>query len=251
MARIKILAHRGLSSLYPENSLIAFQKAIELGADGIECDLRTSADGHIVLMHDATVDRTTDGSGEVCDMTLLQLRRHRLRGPTAGGGKTVWKDQTIPTLIELFELFNPTDRELRLEVKQVGLEGKLIETIRSFGLAERVTVTSFFACVPKAVKDIDPAIRTGWIAGKFDARQYEQVRPHVDAIDLALTADLTDQVAKRVKGDGLIFDVWTVNSVEQFTQAVSLGPDYLTSDYPQRMMALLKKHVPHWAKEAT
>ena len=109
----RIAAHRGGAALWPENSLLAFQSAIALGSDLIELDVHQSRDGVIIVIHDATVDRTTDGAGAVGSLTSADLRRLRLRGP--GGASSA---EHVPTLEEVLAAAAPSHAGLLIEVKE-------------------------------------------------------------------------------------------------------------------------------------
>ena len=127
---MRICAHRGASYYEPENTLRAFRRALEMGADRIEVDVRLTADGHIIALHDETVDRTTNGSGYARDMTLEEIRRL-----DAGKG------EKIPTIREIINLVK--DRaDLLIDVKDLGMEDKLAETILNEGLIEDVVFIS-------------------------------------------------------------------------------------------------------------
>jgi glycerophosphoryl diester phosphodiesterase len=126
-----IIAHRGASEEEPENTLRAFRRAIELGADMVELDLHQSRDGHLVVIHDGRVDATTDGHGEVAALTLAELRRL-----DAGRG------ERIPTFEEVLELA-PDGCGLYVELKGAGTAGPAVEAIRRHGLAAAVIVGSF------------------------------------------------------------------------------------------------------------
>lgn len=242
-ARTKIIAHRGGSGLWPENSMVAFAKAIELATDGFECDLRLTADEHIVVMHDATVDRTTNGSGCVGMMSLDQLRQYRLQD---AGQSKVRQDLTIPTLDELLPLAAASPLELRLEIKHVGFEKRLVDKVKTFGLEDRTFIISFFPAAIIAAKSADANIRTSLITSDFEQTTYEQIRPHIDAVDLRLTAGLDEQIIRQIKSDGLALDFWTVNTAEQLAEATKFDPDYITSDFPYRIMKYLGRTIPDW-----
>ena len=127
---MRICAHRGTSYYEPENTLRAFRRALEMGADRIEVDVRLTADGHIIALHDETVDRTTNGSGYARDMTLREIKRL-----DAGKG------ERIPTLREIIKLVR--DRaDLLIDVKDHGMEDKLAETILNEDLIEDVVFIS-------------------------------------------------------------------------------------------------------------
>ncbi len=140
---IWVAAHRGFSSDYPENTMSAFKAALEVGVDQIETDVRVTKDGQLVLIHDPTVDRTTNGSGKVCDFTLEELQKL-----DAGDG------EHVPTFVELMELVknHPTmtlDLELKEYPEKVGEEiafsvcDKVVEIVEQYGFGERIILNTF------------------------------------------------------------------------------------------------------------
>ncbi len=233
-----IIAHRGVSSLYPENSLIGFEKAAEIKADGVECDIRKTADGQIVIMHDANIDRSTTGQGFVCMMKLEEIKKFPLKDRQ---GK-VWNEQYVPTLDEFIELMKGNDLLIRMEIKEVGVEKQAIEKIKSAGLQERVTFTSFLPMAIRTVKSIDRSIKTGIITERFVQVEYEHIRPDIDAVDFCFGATLDRQMYDRARDDGLILDLWTINDIETFRKALEWKPDFVTTDYPQIMLEEKSKH---------
>ena len=147
---IYVAAHRGWSTVYPENTLLAFRKAIEIGVDQIETDVRITRDGELVCIHDATVDRTTNGTGKVCDKNLAELK-------TLDAGS--WKGaefagEKIPTFIEFMELVkdHPT-MTLDIELKEYPVDGRdeiafdvcdrVMKIIDDYGFTDRVVINTF------------------------------------------------------------------------------------------------------------
>lgn len=149
---VYVAAHRGWSAKYPENTMLAFQKAIEIGVDQIETDVRITKDGELVLIHDALVDRTTDGTGKVCDKTFKELRQ--LDAGSCMGAE--FAGQRIPKLVDLMELVkdHPT-MTLDLELKEYPTEGweevsysvcdRVLEMVDSYGYTDRVVINTFSA----------------------------------------------------------------------------------------------------------
>ena len=158
-----ILAHRGVMRSEPENTLRSFHRALDQGADLLETDLHFSADGEIMLMHDPTVDRTTDGSGAVGEMTLDEIKALRTRSPVDDS----LTDQTVPTLRELIDA---TNREipLALELKdplflQPEYGQRLVDLLTDTGMMKRVAIISFEWDFVAAVKRVEPSIPIGQI----------------------------------------------------------------------------------------
>lgn len=157
---IYVAAHRGLSSDYPENTMIAFEKAIEAKVDQIEVDIRVTKDNELVLIHDNTVDRTTNGTGRVCDLTLEELKKL-----DAGS----WKDEkfsdcTIPTLIEFMELIKDLpEMTVDFELKEYPTEGweevsysvcdRVLAIIDEYGYTDRCVINTFSGKLHEYIND--------------------------------------------------------------------------------------------------
>ena len=138
-----IFGHRGYAAIYPENTMTSFKEALNAGADGLELDVQLSQDGELVVIHDPTVDRTTDGTGAVRELTLDQLKKLN----AANHSKTV-EFAGIPTLREVMEWLSGTDLLLNIELKNAvypykGMEEKVVELIREYHMEERVILSSF------------------------------------------------------------------------------------------------------------
>ena len=184
------IAHRGYSSRYPENTLPAFEGAVAAGADMIELDVRLSRDGEIVVIHDATVDRTSNGRGRVADLSLAELRRFNYANGMSAFGRV-----PIPTLAEVIDRVG-AQVTLNVEIKgrrseSAGMEGALAALLRRKGAVGRVIVSAFDRRVLAAMKRADARVRTGllydraWRRFREDVRRLgvESVHPRLSAID--------------------------------------------------------------------
>lgn len=160
---MNIWAHRGCSQMYPENTLTAFEKAAEIdGLTGIELDIQLTKDGHLVVFHDETMDRTTDGTGQLRQYTLLELKSLRI---DAGCGRQVH----IPTMEEVFDLLQRKLKNglmLNIELKNSvipyeGMEQKIIDMVHSYGVQTSVIYSSFSALSLERIKKLDPGAKSG------------------------------------------------------------------------------------------
>ncbi|WP_375221992.1 glycerophosphodiester phosphodiesterase, partial [Symbiobacterium thermophilum] len=159
----QVIGHRGAAGTHPENTMVSFRRAFELGVDGIEFDVHRTADGHLVVIHDPAVDRTTDGSGLVMAMTLEQIR-----ALDAGS----WKDprfagERVPTLQELVRATPPGVR-LYLELKAgsvhyPGIEQELVDLLKAEGVLDRTQVSSFDHRALVKLKEICPELPLGML----------------------------------------------------------------------------------------
>ncbi len=155
----QIIGHRGVPCDAPENTLVGFRRALELELTHIEFDLRLTSDGHVILMHDSTVDRTTDGKGEVANLSLQEIKTLDCG---AWFDPTRFKGETVPTLREVFALLADTDLHLVLEIKETirpqFISRQIIHLIKEFGLVKRSSITSFHWNPLSQVKECQPDI---------------------------------------------------------------------------------------------
>ena len=216
------IAHRGYSARYPENTLVAFAKALEAGADMIELDVRLSKDRRLVVIHDERIDRTSDGQGKVADMTLAELRRHSYANGMPGLGFV-----EIPTLDEVIGLTG--DRvALNIEMKtrpggREGMEQELAALLAEKDCTQSVIVSSFDHYALAEMKRIAPDINTGmlydsvWIAFADECRVLgvTSVHPGSDAMDEAQLLWAKEQ--------GLRVYAWVVQDRETLERFRSSG----------------------------
>jgi glycerophosphoryl diester phosphodiesterase len=238
----RIAAHRGGAALWPENSLLAFRNAIALGSDLLELDVHLARDGTVAVIHDATAERTTDGTGAVGSMTAADLQRLRLRG--ADGTPTT---ERVPTLDEVIAAAAPTDVDLLVEVKGPapgvrydGLEEKILAALAGAGLGARGTVMAFNPDVIARVRALAPQTRTTLLVSR-GAVERAGVRPEA-SIDWAVAAGVTDvglehtlvdqAVVAAARAARLLLGVWTVNEEAAMRRMLALGVDVLTTDRP-------------------
>ena len=172
---MKIWAHRGCSQRYPENTLLAFERAAAIdGLTGIELDIQLTRDRHVVVCHDERVDRTTDGIGEVRSFTLAELKTLKIR---ADNGKY----EQIPTIEEVFDLLEDRLRsgfQINIELKNSifpyeGMEEKIISLVHGRGMEKSIVYSSFSALSIERIKRIDPKTRTGILDTKVSDCLYK------------------------------------------------------------------------------
>lgn len=234
--RPTIFAHRGASAHAPENTLAAFELALSQGADGIELDVKLSADGQVVVIHDATVDRTTDGHGRVKDMSLAGLR-----GLDAGSFFAEnYRGEKIPTLEEVFESLGER-MFINVELTNYNTpRDRLVESVcvlvNKFGLQERVLFSSFFASnlskartylpeVPRGVLALNGLLGAWTRSFGFVFGKYQALHPNLK--------DVTPQQVQRVHRLNRRVHVWTVNAAEDMRRLFDWGVDGIITDDPQ------------------
>ena len=237
---IKNFAHRGFSGKYPENTLLAFQKAIEVQADGIELDVQLTKDGEIVIIHDESIDRTTNGKGLVVDYTYDQLKEFDASYIYTGK----FGFNKIPTLREYFNLIKGTNIITNIELKTgifeyVGIEEKVFNLIKEFKLEDRVIISSFNHYSVLRMKALAPNIKCGfltetWILnpGKYTKDNcIECYHPHF--------AILTPDIVKSLKTFGIEINTWTVNKEDEIRDLISKKVDILIGNFPDLTKRIL------------
>lgn len=241
MSRPLVIAHRGFSRRYPENTLAAFEAAIEAGADMIELDLTLSADGEFVVIHDDTLDRTTDGMGLVCDQTLDQLQMLDAGKGFGTGGNT-----TIPTLDNVLDQIAPRCA-LNIEIKpffpveqseafQLAL-GRLIDRLHQARLLDRVLLSSFNFFVLRWLRAQDSRLRLAFLY----TRSMTELDPLWASQQVGAEACNPQQLETdktliaRLHAAGLKVFPYTVNEPRRMQQLLKWGADGLFTDVPDVM----------------
>lgn len=240
-----IVGHRGARGTAPENTLASFAAALVADVDSIELDLHLSRDGELVIMHDACLERTTDGSGKVEEHTLAQLKKLNAAARWApGDGYGV---QRIPTLQEVFDLVRGRAR-LFLEIKvradgtrYPGIEEKMLEAVRRNGAIGSALVSSFNDPSLARVRALEPSFLTQAIVWPGYLAQIACGAPQAVAADLhargyrwaAVDKDcLTPELCATLRATGFIVHVYLVNSVTDLWRFAEMGVDVATTDYP-------------------
>ncbi|MBN1936710.1 MAG: glycerophosphodiester phosphodiesterase, partial [Anaerolineae bacterium] len=230
----------------PQNTLAAFLLAAEMGADGVELDVHLSADGQVVVIHDDTVDATTDGSGRVSALTLAELK-----ALDAGG----WFDprfagERIPTLQEVFDAVGHRlliNVEIKVEAGYHPLEqeAETVRLIEDNNLVERVIISSFSIASLRRVRRLNPHIALGLLYAQVETRlfptlarllgaRYEALHPQFGLVDARYVAS-----ARR---RGLHVNAWTANEVDPMRRLIDVGANGIITNYPDRLRDLLAGH---------
>lgn len=233
------VAHRGASALAPENTIAAFEKAIESGADAIELDLHVSRDGALVVIHDQTLDRTTNGQGPVHARSLQDLKQLDA-GHWFGEG---FAGQRMPTLAEVLDRF-AGKIPLALEVKAGsaffrGIEEKVVAVLREYQVISQVAVASFDHYALRTLKELEPSLRTAaLLVGRPISMPAIAEACKADA--MAIECNLvTETEVEACHAAGLQLVVWVVNEPAQMGHFIDLGVDGIITDRPDLLRHML------------
>ncbi|WP_366185205.1 glycerophosphodiester phosphodiesterase family protein [Flavobacterium ovatum] len=222
------IGHRGARGYEPENTLLSFQKALDLGVDGIELDVHLSADGVLVVIHDETVDRTTDGKGLVADLTLEQLQHFRTN-----------KNQIIPNLKEVLDLVNRRCF-VNIELKGKGTTKPAVEMIQDYITNKNWSYSDFIVSsfgweMLSETAELNPKIPIAVLTETTieDALAFAK-KIKAKAINPDFQLLKTDTTSKLQKAGFQVFP-WTVNEVEDIKTIQNYGVDGIISDFPDRI----------------
>jgi glycerophosphoryl diester phosphodiesterase len=245
-----VIGHRGASGHAPEHTFASWDRALEMGVDYIEQDLQMTSDGVLVVMHDATLDRTTSGSGEVIAHTLEQIKQL-----DAGS----WFDKSfagerVPTLRELFERYG-RDASYYIETKNPedapGMEAALLELILEFGLRAgavekwQVLIQSFSTPSLLEIRERDPELPLIQLIEKeYSSADIQQRLPdiHNYAVGIGPAGTSVDEaLGEAAHAHGLVVHPYTVNEAAEMRRLIALGVDGMFTDFPDRLNLLLDR----------
>jgi glycerophosphoryl diester phosphodiesterase len=223
MKAYKIVAHAGGAAYEPENTIRAIRRAIELRADMSEVDVHSTRDGHLVVIHDAEVDRTTNGKGIVREMSIQEIRKL-----DAGKG------EKIPTLQEVLRVAKNTIGVM-IEVKAIGIEKPLLELIRSEGMSNQVIVTSFMSDVVRKIRELESKMSTGqifsWKIPNIAKKAVElKTSIMVPAFEL-----VTKEMVRELHEISIPVYAWTVDDRRVGESLVEIGVDGIITNKPDLM----------------
>ena len=221
-----LIGHRGARAYAPENTLQSFRKAIEMGVNAIELDVRKTKDDQLVVIHDEDIKRTTDGKGLVCELTLAQIK-----GFSSEGG------EKIPTLEEAFDFLGKKVKVL-VELKESGLEEQVLKIVHAKGLEKNIVITSFLEDALAKIRELDKEIETGLIYAKHS-------NPIKAALELkanylvALYRFIHTSNVQKAHENGLKMIVWTINDPKEVEEYAGKGVDGIASDKPDILVGLI------------
>lgn len=234
-------AHRGFSGNYPENTMLAFEKAVQIGADGIELDVHFSKDKQLVVIHDELIDRTCDGNGLVSDYTLEELKQF----DASFKFKNIYGINRIPTLREYFEFIKPyngfkTNIELKTGVNDYpGIEKAVLNMIDEYSLENRIIISSFNHFSVLRTKALNSCIKCGFLEESriIDIGAYTK-KYNIECVH-PMHWNLTDDVISEIQSQGREINTWTVNDKPHMERLIKKGITALIGNYPDRIKEVI------------
>jgi glycerophosphoryl diester phosphodiesterase len=251
-----VMAHRGGRGLWPENTLFAFERAVEMGVDVLEMDIHTTADGALVVMHDDTVDRTTTGSGPIHSFTLDELKGLDAAYTWSPDDGQTFPNRgqgiTVPTVEEVFAAFPGVPLNIEIKQREPSMVASFCQLIRDHDLADQVLVASFHEETMAEFRQECPEVATSigtmetvslFVLSRIfledtygppaEAAQVPEYRSGLHV----LTRRFIDAAHNR----NLEVHAWTINEEDDMQRMISLGVDGIITDYPDRLLTLLDR----------
>jgi glycerophosphoryl diester phosphodiesterase len=257
-SKFLVFAHRGGGGLFPENTLLAFEDSAKLGVDFLELDVHSTNDGTLVVMHDAQVDRTTDGRGEIREMSLENLKKLDAGFQfSPDGGQTFpfrGKKITVPTLAEIFDSL--PEMKFNIEPKQQtpSIIKPLCSLIRARKMEDKIIVGSFHQAVidefraecPEVATSASPSEVTKFLALSKTGLS-ESYNPPMQALqipeNLGQLSVVTKEFVENAHRKNLQVHVWTVNETADMERLINVGVDGIMTDYPDKLLSIVKQNA--------
>ena len=256
---VQVIAHQGGEELRPSNTMVAFDHAVEMGVDVLEMDLHSTADGVLVLIHDDSVDRTTDGTGKVNELTFAEIQQLDAGEYwTEDDGATYpYRGQgiTIPALEDVLQAY--ADWPMVIEIKQTepSVVEPFCDMLKEYGLTDQVLVASFYHEVSVEFREVCPGVATSmpqkeimplWILSFIGLE--ELYTPPGQAVQVPVTFELpvlgevdvvTERFVKNAHKRNVHVDVWTIDDPAEMERLIEMGVDGIITDRPDLMLGVL------------
>jgi glycerophosphoryl diester phosphodiesterase len=255
-----VIGHRGFAGRYPENTMLSFEQAASVGVDALEFDVHATRDGKVVVIHDSTLDRTTNLTGRVSDHTWEDLKKadagyhfdpdHKEQYPFRG------KSVGVPLLETVLQNFPHT--KMVIEIKQTipAIEEEVYRLIRKYGKQDKVVIASEYYEPLARIRDLSNQIATSLSAPEA-LTYYQMFRMHLgnfyrsygDAMQIPPefrgSSVVTSSFVRSIHRKGMVLHVWTVNDPEKMQQLIDMGVDGIISDFPDRLMQVTGRKELH------
>ena len=254
-----VIAHQGGDGVWPGDTMLAFENAVQIGADVLEMDAHITKDGHIVLMHDEEVDRTTDGTGLIEELTLIELKQLDAAYDWSNdGGKTFpYRGQGIrvPALDEVFEAFPQMRFVIEIKLTKNPIEKPLCNLIRQYNMEEKALIGSFHdeamqsfraTCPEVATSAASDEVRNYVLLGKiflwgFYLPQFQTIQPPYDPAESLGITIVTERFIRESHAKNIRVEPWTVNDPDLMKQYIEWGVDGIITDRPDLLVEVLGK----------
>ena len=254
-----LIAHQGGDGVWPGDTMFAFEKAVEIGADVLEMDAHITKDSHIVLMHDEKVDRTTNGTGLIEDMTLDELRQLDAAYYWSNDGGQTYPHRgqgiQVPTLDELFQKFPHMRYVIEIKLTTNPIDKPLCELIRKYNMQDKVVIASFHDDAMAMFRNSCPEVATSASRGEvtkfvllgkiflsgFVVPHYQSIQPPYDPKESYNIPIMTRRFIREAHAKNIRVEPWTVNDPDLMKQYIEWGVDGIMTDRPDLLVEILGK----------
>lgn len=239
-AQTKIIAHRGFSSAAPENTLAAFQKAIEIKANYFELDVHKTKDDSLVVIHDSSIDRTSSNSmkGKISEIKYNELTAFKVGYPQKFGD--AYGNEKIPTLREALK-FAKGKIKVCIEIKVYGVEKEVLEIVNDLEMNDEVIIFSFYYPVLAKIRKLDNDIPILYLISLADKMTIDYAKViGANAIGVGYGTTITKEYLGFAHENGIEVWKWTVNKEEEMQQLIGLGLDGLITNFPEKALKMRK-----------
>ncbi|WP_046180862.1 glycerophosphodiester phosphodiesterase [Domibacillus tundrae] len=242
--KTSIYGHRGCKGTLPENTLLGFKRAIELGVDGLEIDIHMTKDGELVVIHDETLDRTTNGEGFICEASIGEINMYSagIRFSGLPGYEEAWNLERVPALQNVLELLAPYKTELNIELKTYaipyeGIEKRLLETVGKYGHDRKIVYSSFHLPTLIRLKELDSSAETAWLLNAPISLPSDYMETF-GFESLHLSKDVYFAHEAQLKGIADRLRIWTVNDPGEIAKLAEAGVAAIITDFPERALTI-------------
>ena len=244
-----IYGHRGSKGTHPENTLLGFQQAIECGADSLEIDVHQTKDGELVVIHDDTLERTTDGSGSIGQKTWEEIRLCSAGSCFADlpAYTPSWDMERVPTLRQVLEFLAPYPVELNIELKTYataysGIEERVLETVEQYGKGRKIMFSSFHLPTLIRLRERQPSAETAWLLHTPISQPGDYIHTFgFEALHISKEVFFSNEAVFSPHAHQL--RVWTVNNPKEIEKLVRAGVRAVITDFPERALAIRNGHT--------
>lgn len=233
-----VYAHRGASAYAPENTKIAFEKAIQLNANGIELDLQKTKDGKIVIFHDDTIDNKSNGNGKISDYTYQEL----LELDFGSWFDSKYANEKIMLFEDFAKEFLNKDLTYAIELKVLDIEQEVLEIINKYKVYDNIYITSFIYEALENVRKIDSNIRLSWLIEERINKENIEKLLQINGSQICPKAELVSkEEIKIANNNGLSVRLWGISNEEIMQKVYKLNIEGMTVNFPDKLIELLDK----------
>ncbi len=231
-----VYAHRGASEYCPENTMLSFYTGVFMGANGIETDIHRTSDGVLVLFHDHTLERVTDGEGKISDYTFEELQKLNVE-------KNGLTDKIV-AFEDFLKHFAHRDLTFAIELKQAGVEEDVSDLIMKYGIEKKCVVTSFHLEYLRAIKAYNPLLRVGYLTKELSDPLYADLASFGCDEICPIARDITPELVKKLHRMGFNVRAWGVGNEETMKTVYDAHADGMTVNFPDKLVSYIRSQNP-------